>query len=96
MKMKSGIFGEQLNTGMTVWAENVKNFPGDCMLAEVIETDLEAGKTIGFWFGEYKSEDCLKLRQVATPAAPVLPGEDGKPEAWVTYWPAALCFQASR
>ena len=83
--MISTIDGQIIATGDQVWAENVKDAPGGCMLAKVIDTDLPAGQTIGFWFGSYPSEECVKVEQVGTPAMPVM-----NDEPWVTYWPIAL------
>ena len=80
-------FNEELQTGDLIWAENVKDAPGQCMKAQVIETDLEPGRTIGFWFGDVKSEDCVRIQHIGTPAMPVLNNEP-----WVTYWPAKYCM----
>ena len=83
--MISTIDGQIISAGDTVWVENVKGAPGECMLAKVITTDLERGQKIGFWFGTYASEECVMVEQVGTPAMPVL-----NDEPWVTRWPAAL------
>lgn len=79
--MLESLNGETLTAGQKVWAEQVLGCPGDVMLAEVIETDLQPG-WIDFHFGRVCRSECVTVRQLPTAGWPVA----GEP--WVTYWPA--------
>lgn len=89
MKTMTDMAGEPLHVGQRVWVEGVVGFPGEVMLAEVINLDAssDSGALRSSWarWGEVELSECVWVRQLPTAALP-LTGADSEP--WVTRWPA--------
>lgn len=89
MRAPLDMTGEELTVGQRVWCEGVAGFPGEAMLAEVVNLDAasDSGALRSSWarWGEVELADCVWVRQLPTAAVP-LRGADSEP--WLTRWPA--------
>ena len=69
--------------GQTVWASGVVGFPDEVMKAEVLDVSVGFGTLSFERHGEVDASQCVWIRQLPTPAAPI----SGEP--WQTRWPVA-------
>lgn len=85
MALLEDMNGSVLTPGSVVWCEGVIGYPGEAMLAEVLDCPAGEGILDMASHGKVKAAECVWVRQMATAAVPLPEGV----APWETRWPAA-------